>query len=416
MVKWQAQGHYPGVYRDADDARHWRVVVNLGVAGGQRQRAVKVLHGRLADAREARAKLEHGRNTRQIRPQKQSAPRTVGAWMGHWLETYKRRRVERSTFARYQTYARLYIVPELGAKRLRDLSMDDMQAFYNALQDRGLHANTVQQAAALLRQALKTARVVGLLTHDPMAGAQGPIRPRRPKLEVPSEEQIRALLRDMAGADAAAYPITRFALASGLREGELIALEWPQLDLDKAVVHVRRSATRVPAEGEGGSYYVLEFKAPKTEQSVRDVPLDAATITWLRGYRHQILELKMQLRPQRWTDADGDLVFPCTSCFAGGLAGRAWQAGSLRKAFGRYAEKVGLGYMRFHDLRHTYASHLLKKGVPLKVVSEMLGHTRIMTTADVYGHVMDEQRRDAAEVLANLWGNPAQADAGLTNT
>jgi len=112
----------------------------------------------------------------------------------------------------------------------------------------------------------------------------------------------------------------------------------------------------------------------------------------------------MMLRPKRWTDKDGDLVFPCLSTFAGSPAGRAWQGGTLRKAFGAYADRVGLGYLRFHDLRHVYGSVLLRNGAPLITVSRLMRHKNIKTTADVYGHVGDEQRREAVDTLADVWG------------
>jgi integrase len=406
MAEWQAQGKYPGIYRDAADPHHWRVVVNLGRAakGQPRRRAVKVLNGTLTDARAEHTKLQGQRDKREIMPQATKAPKTVDEWFPIWLEKYKRRDLERSTLARYENYHRLYISPHIGSARLRGLTPEDLQDFNNALSDSGLAPGTSFQVVALLRQVIKQAITVGIMTRDPLVGVKMPPRPGRRKLHVPSDEELRAMLDAMRAAKASAYPITRMALATGMREGELIALEWSSVDLKAGNVHVCRSAARVPAGPNGGRFFELEFKTTKTDESTDDVPLDPDTVEWLKEHRKTVAETKLALRPRFWTDADGDLVFPCLSTFAGSPAGRAWQAGSLRKAFGAYAEKAGLGYLRFHDLRHCYGAVLHRNGVPLLTISRLMRHKSIKTTADVYGHVGAEQRREAAQALTGMWG------------
>jgi len=406
VARWKSQGKYPGIFVDENDPSHWRIVVNLGRAakGEPRRRAVKVIHGTLGDARAAHTELQGQRDKREIMPQATKAPKTVDEWFGVWLEAYKRRDLERSTFARYQSYHRLYISPYIGRAKLRRLTPQDFQDFNNALADAGLAPGTIFQVVALLRQALRQAITIGIMTRDPLTGAKMPKRPGRRKLRVPSDEQLRTLLDTMSEAKASAYPLTRMALASGMREGELIALEWSSVDLRRGTVHVCRSAARVPAGPEGARYYEHEFKTTKTEESTDDVPLDPVTLAWLKEHRKTVAAAKMMLRPKRWTDKDGDLVFPCLSTFAGSPAGRAWQGGTLRKAFGAYADRVGLGYLRFHDLRHVYGSVLLRNGAPLITVSRLMRHKNIKTTADVYGHVGDEQRREAVDTLADVWG------------
>lgn len=410
MAMWKAQGRYPGLLQDENDPAHWRIVVNLGRAakGEPRRRVVRVLHGTLTDARAARTELQGQRDKREIMPQATRAPKTVDQWFPIWLEKYKRRDLERSTFARNENYHRLYISPNIGKKKLRSLTPEDLQDFNNALSDAGLAPGTCFQVVALLRQALRQAITIGIMTRDPLTGAKMPTRPGRRRLRVPSDEELRALLDAMSAGNASAYATTRMALATGMREGELIALEWPSVDLKTGTVHVCRSAARVPGGPEGSRYYETEFKTTKTDESTDDLPLDLVTLAWLKEHRKTVAAAKLLLRPKRWTDKDGDLVFPCLSTFAGSPAGRAWQAGTLRKAFGSYAGKVGLGYLRFHDLRHVYGAVLIRRGVPLLTVSRLMRHKNIKTTADVYGHVGDEQRREAVDTLAGMWGVDAQ--------
>jgi integrase len=407
MAQWKAQGRYPGVFRDEDDPSHWRVVVNLGRAGkGEpRRRAVKVLHGTLTDARAARTALQSQRDRRELRPQKTKAPKTVGEWLSYWLETYKRRDLTAASFERYENYANLYVLTQdISGVNLRRVTPEDVQEFYNALSDLGISPGTIFQAVALLRQAFRRAVAVGLIPRSPMTDTDAPKRPGRRHLRVPSDEELRALLDLMRDADASVYPLTRAALATGMREGELIALEWPSVDLKSGSVHVCRSASRVPAGPEAARYHAYEFKGPKNEASIRDVPLDPATQAWLREWRKRVTENKLALRPRRWTDADGDLAFPALTVFAGSLAGRAWQQGTLRKAFGRYTNKVGLGYLRFHDLRHVYGAVLHRNGVPLLTISRLMGHSSIKTTADLYGHVDETEKRQAVDVMGGVLG------------
>ena len=406
MAEWVAHGRYPGIFQDANDAKHWRVVVNLGRAGpGEpRRRAVRVLRGTLADARETRTALQGQRDRRQLRPQKTKAPKTVGEWMLYWLETYKRPKVTRATFARYENEIRLYILPQaIARKHLRRLTPDDVQEFYNALQESGLAPGTIFQVVARLRQGLNRAVASGVMGANPRTDTEAPTRPGRRKLRVPSDDELGALLELMRESDAAAYAITRMALATGMREGELIALEWSSVDLTAGAVWVCRSASRVPAGPEGRRYYEYEFKQTKTDASTDAIPLDADTVAWLREWRKTVRATKLQLRPHRWTDADGDLVFPCLTTFAGSPAGRAWQQGSLRKAFYRYAERVGLGNLRFHDLRHIYGGVLHRNRVPLLTISRLMRHRSIKTTADHYGHTSDEERREAVNTLSPVF-------------
>jgi len=413
MARWKSQGRYPGIFVDERDPTHWRLVVNLGQAapGEPRRRAVKVIHGSLSDARGAHTELQGQRDKREIMPQAGKAPRTVDEWFAVWLETYKRRELERSTFARYENDFRLYISPHIGRAKLRRLKPQDFQNFSNALADAGLEPGTIFQVVALLRQALSQAITLGIMTRNPLTGAKLPKRPGRRKLRVPSDEELRALLDTMSTAGASAYPLTRMALATGIREGELIALEWPSVDLRNGTVWVCRSASRVPAGPEGRRFYEYVFKSTKTDESTGAVPIDAGTAAWLKEWKKTVRAAKMALRPNHWTDDDGDLVFPCLSTFAGWPAGRAWQQGTLRKAFGRYAAKVDLGYLRFHDLRHIYGAVLHRNGVPLLTISRLMRHKSIKTTADIYGHVGDVERREAVNTLSAVFAAGNQKES-----
>lgn len=415
MAKWQAQGKYPGIFQDAEDGRHWRVVVNLGrVDGGPRRRAVKVLHGTLSDARAAHTALLGQKQSGKLRPEKSTTPGTVGGWVRYYLDTYKRpgtgkvkRGVSRSTFERYENELNLYIEPyQISRVPLKRLDAGHVQEYVNALAESGISPGTIFQTFALLKRALNRAVALGKMPSNPCGeeGVEKPKRPGRRRLRIPTDDELRALLKVMSEGEASVYPLVRAALATGMREGELIALEWSSVDLGSGNIHVCRSASRVPAGPDAARYHEYEFKRPKTEASIRDVPVDPATLAWLKDWRKTITEQKLLMRPRRWTDEDGDLVFPQLTVFAGSLAGRAWQQGTLRKAFYRYAERAGLGDLHFHDLRHIYGAVLHRNGVPLMTISRLMGHSSIKTTADLYGHIDEAQKRDAAAVMGDVLG------------
>ena len=177
-------------------------------------------------------------------------------------------------------------------------------------------------------------------------------------------------------------------MLTGLRLGELFALRWSDLKLgDEPVVRVRGSLQRVK-----GQLVVLE---PKTRESVRDVALGSLGAEALRRHRGRQVEERLRAG-SAWED--GDLVFP-------NARGRYTPPDYfVRRDFRRIVERANLPRMRFHDLRHTFATLQLNGKQPLKVVSEMMGHTRVAITQDLYTHVSAQMQRGAAEALDQLLG------------
>ncbi len=172
------------------------------------------------------------------------------------------------------------------------------------------------------------------------------------------------------------------ALATGARLGELLALRWREVDLDRGNLQVIRTARRITGKG-------IAYSEPKTHRSRRPVALSGETVQVLREHWRAQAERRLELGP---TYADNGLVFAS-------LTGHPLDDSNLRRAFRRTLADAGLPRLRFHDLRHSAATLMLRAGVHPKVVSERLGHATVGITLDTYSHVLPDLQRDAAEAL-----------------
>jgi integrase len=176
----------------------------------------------------------------------------------------------------------------------------------------------------------------------------------------------------------------RLAAMTGLRRAELCGLYWSDVDLDAARLTIRRSLTAVRGQ--------LVEGEPKTARGRRSVDLDEATAAVLRAHRTAQLERRL-LVGAAYRDRNYVFVAP---------DGAPWSPDTIGHAFERLVARSELPRIRFHDLRHTHASHLLAAGVNVKVVSDRLGHASVSFTLDVYGHVMPGQQASAAAAAAAL--------------
>jgi integrase len=206
--------------------------------------------------------------------------------------------------------------------------------------------------------------------------------PRVIRKEIPclSREEARAFLRACEGDRMEALYI--LAISTGMRQGELLALRWANVDLDHGTAQIRGSLQRTK-DG-------LQISEPKTSRSRRQVALNRSSVEALR--RHLIRQNAERLyQGAKWLDSD--LVFA-------NQVGRGIEATNLvRKSFKPLLAKAGLRPMRFHDLRHTAATLLLQEGIHPKVVSDMLGHSQIAVTLDLYSHVTPTMHRQASDAM-----------------
>ncbi len=286
----------------------------------------------------------------------------VADYLDRWLDSIKGTLRER-TWRRHEEVTRLHLKPTIGSAKLDKLNALRVQVLYRSKLDAGLSPRTVQIIHATLYKALKQAVRWSLV---PRNVCDAVVPPRVPKSEIKplDARQAKKLLDTARNTQPGFYALYVLAVTTGMRSGEILGLQWRDVDLEARTLQVRRTVFN----GAVGT--------PKTAQSNRGIRLPEIAAEALR--RHP--------RSSEW-------VFSSkkgTSLSVHNLHNRSWRP-LLREA--------GLPHMRFHDLRHTCATLLLSKGVHPKVVQELLGHSSIEITLDTYSHVLPSMGGAAADAM-----------------
>src|SRR5215211_4053941 len=304
---------------------------------------------------------------------------TVGKYLNRWLKDVENT-VRKSTYERNEQLVRLHIRPALGGITLKNLTTTQARWFYRERLDSELAPATVHKLHIVLHKALKAAVADGLVPRNAAAGLKLP-RITREEINPLSPKETHRLLEAASGDRLEALYV--LAIATGLRQGELLALKWEDVDLERGVLRVRRTLTRVGAK--------VSLGEPKTKKSRRSVNLTAAAVEALQSHLSHQLEEMEQL---------GSLYRPGGLVFANEIGGIINPSNLRNRSFARLLKRAGLPPdTRFHDLRHTCATLLLSHNVNPKIVSEMLGHSSIAITLDTYSHVLPTMQESAIRAL-----------------
>jgi integrase len=302
---------------------------------------------------------------------------TVGSYFQSWLDGYVKNHCSIATYIRYEQDIRKHIVPTFGCLKLKELTPSLIQPFYDSA-CRELSNKTVHNIHGVLNEGLKQAVRKSYLNNNPCERVDPP-SPKTKPMRTLTQQEVEALLK--AGEGSYYYPIIYTAVSSGLRQGELLALRWQDLDLDSSTISVNRSLYK--AKG------VCLFKDPKTAQGFRFVGMTSKLELFLRDYQMEQQELALKTGRNV---LQGDLVFPS-------INGEPMHRGVVYQNFKRIATVAGIRNIRFHDLRHTFASLMLRSGADPKVISEALGHTSVSFTLDRYVHTTPVMQKEAMQRL-----------------
>jgi integrase len=314
---------------------------------------------------------------------------TVAQFLTDWLENTQKQSVRPRTFERYEEIVRLHILPVLGRHKLQNLSAQHIQAFYTRKSNEGFSALTVISFHNLLHKALDTAVKWNLVARN-MCKLVDP--PRRQRFEVTplTLEQIQKLLSAVEGYRLGA--LFKLALATGMRRGEIMGLKWQDIDFERGKLQVRRVLSRIPSKMPGKGYEEAE---PKTQKSRRAIIIASFALTSLKEHRASQAEEKKKAGIN-WQEHD--YVF-CTP-----LGTHLNPTRDVLDQLKVFLKRADLPDIRFHDLRHSAATLLLSLGVHPKVVQEILGHSQISMTLDIYSHVMPSMHEDAMNKLNEAVG------------
>jgi integrase len=310
---------------------------------------------------------------------------SVSAFLDRWLADYAKPKVSPKTYERYQEMIDGHIRPALGSYLLPKLAPLHIQAFYGrALASGrkdgkgGLSSRSVVHFHRLLNKAFAQALKWQLLARNPIQAVEPP-RAERQEMRALDEDETATLL-GLLGTSRLSMPVM-LAITTGLRRGEILGLRWSSVDLATGTITVVQSLEQTK-EG-------LRFKPPKTHRSRRSIALLAITVEALRSHRARQAQERLALGPAY---DDHDLVCPRPG-------GTPWPPDMFSTTFAALIRRSGLRRFRFHDLRHSHASQLVKAGVHPKVVSERLGHSGVGITLDTYSHVLPGLQENAATQL-----------------
>jgi integrase len=343
-----------------------------------------IVHGRRRTARaktitEARSKLRELQRRQEQEQASYDERITVKQFLEYWLSVTETT-VRPRTYKRYAEYVRVHAIPGIGHLRLTQLRPVHLQDLYAARLKAGSSPSTVQHLHATLHRAFKMAERWEYASRN-VASRVTPPRVPRFKIRPLTLAEVRRLLAAAAGTRFEAAVV--LGVVTGMRLGEIFALRWSDVDLgEESVIHVRGSLQRVNGR--------LQLVEPKTAGSVRDVALSDLGRDAIRRHRKQQTKHRMKMG-ESWED--NDLVFP-------NALGRFMATDYfVRREFRRVLDGAGLPHIRFHDLRHTFATLQLGNQQPIKIVSEMMGHSRTAITQDLYTHVSAQMQRKAADAL-----------------
>jgi integrase len=308
----------------------------------------------------------------------------VAAFTLHWIDTtLQASERKRITKVMYAGVARTHIVhSSLANVTLDRVRPSHVEGWIVELRRKGLAESTVRSGYTILRAVLDTAVRDGALGSNPAAALRRPRVTAKEALHL-TPAQVADLLRAAEGGRYAA--LFTLLLHTGLRRGEALALQWSDVDLERRILRVRGTLSRI----DGG----LVITEPKTAKSKRFVPLSEPAERLLR-HVHAVQEEERRLAGSAWRQTG----FVFTTEF-----GEPCDPRNAFRALRAAATKAGLPYAGLHTLRHSAASVMLTRGVPLKVVSDVLGHSSIAITGDIYGHVSPGVARQAMDTLGDAF-------------
>lgn len=330
-------------------------------------------------------KEECGASTERIKPDM-----AFGEWIDFWYQTYCKPSIRLTTQACYENRVYKHIIPNIGKIPLNKLTGTDLQQFYAKVKKsgrlirveqfgEGLSDRMVRACHAVCRSALEKAVQDGLIRVNPAIGCKLP--PKKAKeMQVLTREELQRFL--IQAKDEGYYELFLLELGTGMRRGEILALQWDDFNIKTGELHIKRQVYAVKGK--------LHISTPKTKSSVRTAVIPPSLINVLAEYRKTV---------------DSKWIFPSPLD-----NNNTRNPSAVRKRLQLILERAECKHVRFHDLRHTFSTMALEHGMDVKTLSATIGHVSAATTLDIYSHITDTMQQLAA---VNIDRKIAKSDAKM---
>jgi integrase len=366
--------------------RSWELKFDAGsdARTGRRITRYASFRGTKRDAQVELAKLvAAAADGEQVHPSKMTLNEFFDRWEREWCAG----NVSPKTAERYGELLRLHVRPTLGAMKVQKLRPVHLSGLYGSLQrDAKLAPRTIGHVHRAVHRALGHAAGWDVVAQN-IAARVSPPRVGHQEVQILTPAQVKVILETARGRPI--FPIATMALASGMRRGELLALRWQDIDLDRAKVTVARSLEQTKAG--------LRFKEPKTVHGRRTISLPATAVTELRA--HWRARQTERLAFGAGKSPPEELVFA-------DLNGEPRLPNAITKEWERTARAARMAFATLHSLRHTHASHLIANGLDILTISRRLGHGSPTITLSVYGHLFPQTDDRAAQIMEAAFSAP----------
>lgn len=371
----------------------WRLVVSGGTGpDGKRIKHTKTIQAtsrREAEKELAKfvAEVEKGL---YVEPSKL----TFKDFVERWLRDYGESNLAPKTLFRYRQILSSRVIPAMGHLKLEQIRPVHLIEFYKNLQEDGiredgkpggLSAKTILYHHRVISSILNDAVEWQLIPFNPASRVKPP-RVTRKQAACYDMDQVKAMLKALETEEPKYRVIVIMALLTGLRRGELMGLTWQDVDFDGGTLMVRQASQYLPGKG-------TFVKEPKNESSQRLLALPSSLVNILRQYKREQAEHRLKV---------GDLWQGSDRLFTT-WDGQPMHPDTISSWFPKFLKRHGLPHLPFHGLRHTAATLLINKGIPLKNVSGRLGHADVGTTGNIYSHFLQSADRVIADTLDEFY-------------
>lgn len=310
---------------------------------------------------------------------------TYSQWLDMWIEDYKKPFIKVSTLENYGYMIKKHIRPVLGEKTVRSISNTHIQKLISS-KVAELEPRTVKLIYTVINDSLKSAKYSGIIKENP---AENVKLPKQEQMETKylTTEEISILLE--VAKDSRHYTAILFTIATGLRRGELLGLEWKHINFKNNTVKIEQALTQTKTEG-------IQIGTVKTKNSNRTIIIDDFLMSEL---------MKHELRQSEYREKLGDIYYKEHDLVFCKEDGNPLTPNAFSDTIKDVMIKAGIKGVTLHGLRHTAATVLLENDVDLKTVSSSLGHSNIGITGNIYAHCTDRMKGKAAEVMKDVLGN-----------